>query len=110
MAKYKNRHRIPDNVPPGQKPTPCWFYFLTAHALIHGGCVWVVASLWLACIFDYDVALCGGVLFAAIETISHWLIDFAKCENVTGPHEDQILHGLVKVFLAAIISGFLKYA
>ena len=81
MAKYKNRHNIPENIPPGQKLTPCWGYWLSAHALEHGACVALVT---------------GSILLGLAETVSHWLIDFVKCESWIGVHADQILHVLCK--------------
>lgn len=85
MARLKNRHSKPANVPAGQKITPCWFYFLTSHALIHGGVVWLITQSWQ---------------FAFAETMAHWLIDFAKCENWTNPHTDQLCHVLCKIIWA----------
>ena len=78
MAKGKNRHRqAPDLVPEGQKPVAVWPYYLTAHALIHAGMVWwATGSIWLG----------------LTEFVLHWLIDYAKCENLTNPHGDQLLH------------------
>ena len=83
MATGKNRHRRPANLPPGQKYTPCWQYWLTAHALVHGG------TLFL---------LTGSFICGVMETVAHWIIDFMKCENWTNPHTDQLLHFLCKVF------------
>lgn len=81
MAKGKNRHN--KITPPAlQKYFPCWFYWLTAHALIHAGAVW---------------AITGSSTFAVIELVAHWIIDFVKCEGKTNPHEDQALHFLFKV-------------
>ena len=87
MAKGKNRNRVPDYVPKGQKPVACWLYWLTAHALIHGAAVWIVTSfIWLGC----------------AEIVAHWIIDFAKCENWTNPHVDQALHMLCKIVWVVI--------
>lgn len=89
MARMKNRHNKPDlsKIPPGQKITPCWFYFLTAHALIHGGIVWLLTGLWWLGIF---------------ETVMHWATDFAKCENLTDPHQDQLIHVIHKVLWTVV--------
>lgn len=82
MAKGKNRNKKPDYIPEGQKYVPCWPYWLTAHALIHGGIVYLITqTLW-----------CG-----IVETIAHWWIDFLKCENKTTPNEDQLYHFLFKI-------------
>lgn len=84
MAKGKNRNRPMDLsiVPPGQVYQPSWFYWLTAHALIHGA---AVAFLTQNC------------LYGMLETAAHWLIDFGKCDNWYGIHTDQALHVLCKV-------------
>lgn len=89
IAKGKNRNRPIDmaSVPPGQKPQRIWFYCLLSHALIHGGAVWL---------------LTGSVWLGAAETVVHWCIDFAKCENWTGIHSDQAMHAACKLIWAAL--------
>jgi len=79
MAKGKNRNRKIDltKIPPEQKVMTVWPYWLTSHALIHGGVVALITGIWWL-----------GLLEAGI----HWCIDFAKCENWTGIHTDQGLH------------------
>ena len=87
MAIEKNRH----STTPLQKSVP-WYYWLSAHALGHGGAVYVVTN-----------SLALGVL----ETAVHWLIDFAKCEEWTTIHIDQLLHVISKVaWCALIVFGF----
>lgn len=86
MARGKNRNRPPENIPPGQVPMAIWPYWLTSHALIHAGAVWLVT---------------GNMWLAAAELVVHWVIDFAKCENWTGIHTDQFLHVMCKVLWAA---------
>jgi len=81
MAKGKNRHNR-TTTPPGATCTLCWPYWLSSHALIHGGVVWAITS---------------NVYLGAAETVVHWLIDFAKCENRINVHEDQFLHIACKV-------------
>jgi len=76
MAKGKNRHRKTEP-PPGAKYQPTWMYWLLAHALIHGGAVWMAT---------------GSVGAAISETLAHAAIDFGKCENWYGIHTDQALH------------------
>ena len=88
MAKGKNRNVKPDYTRPGQKYTPCWFYWLTSHALIHGGLVAMVTlNVWL------------GIA----ETVLHWLIDFAKCKSKTNLHQDQLLHMLCKAVYILVL-------
>jgi len=89
MAKGKNRHNTV--VPPlGQKFVPCWQYWLTAHSLIHAG----------------GVSLITGSISAGIfEAVTHWIIDFIKCDNWTNPHIDQGLHLIVIILIAIIWSN-----
>ena len=61
---------------------PPWYYWLGAHALGHGGAVYLVTgNLWLG----------------LIETALHGLIDFSRCECKMSLHQDQALHVLCKV-------------
>ena len=82
MAKGKNRHAFQAVFPGGQKHVPCWPFWLSAHALIHAGIVWLVT---------------GRIECAIAELLLHWMIDFGKCDNWYGPHVDQALHVLCKV-------------
>lgn len=78
LAQLKNRNR--DNsgrIPLGQKPQRMWPYAMTAHAMMHGAAVWY---------------LTGNVWLFLAETAAHWLIDFGKCENWYGIHQDQSMH------------------
>lgn len=95
MASGKNRNKPIDmsKVPLGQKPIRVWWHYLTAHALIHSGAVWLVT---------------GMAWFALAEFVLHWVIDFAKCDNRTNPHQDQALHVACKVVYCIVIYGFLK--
>ena len=76
MAKGKNRHNK-TTPPPGAKYISCWPYWLSAHALIHGGAVFLVSE---------------SLLIGLVETAAHWLTDFAKCENWITVHQDQFIH------------------
>lgn len=87
MAKNKNRNVSPSYVPTGQTFTPTWFYVLSAHALIHGGLVYLIT---------------GNLVFGLVETVLHWTIDFFKCENIIGPHTDQITHIWWKIIYAGL--------
>lgn len=89
MAKNKNRNVSPSYVPKGQRFTQTWFYVLSAHALIHGGFVYLIT---------------GSLFLGLFETVSHWILDFLKCENITDPHIDQILHIGSKVVYAIAVS------
>ena len=88
MAKGKNRNCPPENIPPGQTPQRVWPYWLTSHALIHAGGVWLITQHW-------ELGLA--------ELVLHWGIDFAKCENWTGIHTDQFLHFCCKVLWVGIV-------
>lgn len=90
MSKNKNRNRKPDYVPEGQKYTPTWFYVLGAHALIHGGIVYVIT---------------GSIFLGVLESLVHGITDFVKCENWTNPHIDQAVHIGSKILWSVMESG-----
>ena len=69
---------------------PAWQYWLSAHALIHGGAVYLIT---------------GQLVYGLIETASHWLIDFAKCEGKISMHVDQVLHILLKLSYSLLIAS-----
>lgn len=73
---------------PLQQHVP-WYYWMTAHALMHGGAVALVT---------------GSVELGFAETVCHWLIDFAKCEKVFGIHADQALHVACKVAWLLVVA------
>jgi hypothetical protein len=85
MARGKNRNNPIDltRVPVGQKPVRLWSMWLTHHSMIHGGVVWLLTS---------------NVYLGMIEAISHWIIDFFKCDGKYSPNVDQSLHLIMKVF------------
>ena len=75
----------------GRKPEDyrkTWFYWLSAHSLIQGGLIMLVF---------------GNIWIALIEVISHFTIDFIKCENKITPHQDQTMHLVLKIIYAIII-------
>jgi len=75
MGAGKNRHNgIQQKM---GKHFPPWYYWLSAHALIHGGVVYYITDNWW---------------LGLIETVLHWIIDFAKCEGWINFHQDQALH------------------
>lgn len=75
-----------------QKQVP-WYYWLTAHALVHGGAVAFITH---------------SVGFGIAETICHWVIDFAKCESWTSIHVDQALHVLCKIAWVVLLLNGIK--
>jgi Protein of unknown function (DUF3307) len=84
IAKGKNRHAIPKSYDPKLHGPlmAVWPYYLTSHALIHGGMVYIATGSYIA-------GLC--------ETTAHWIIDFFKCEKWYGVHADQAFHIACKV-------------
>ncbi len=80
MSTGKNRNnRLREQYGEG---FPSWHYWLSAHALTHAGLVYVAS---------------GSALFAFIEAVSHWAIDYCKCERWINLHQDQAIHLLFKV-------------
>jgi hypothetical protein len=93
LAIRKNRH-IKSIDYTGDSPPQLWVYCLSAHSLVHAGTVWVIIGA---------LGLKSAALFAFIEFVLHWLIDFAKCEKWTNFHQDQALHAVSKLgYVAAI--------
>lgn len=80
MARGKNRHSEIHR----QKSAgfPKWYYWLGAHALLHGGMVYIIT---------------GSFVLGLIETLSHWSIDSAKSEGFINFHQDQALHISFKI-------------
>lgn len=62
-------------------PVP-WYYWLTSHALIHGGVVYLITQ---------------SIVCGIVEVMSHWWIDFLKCEGKINLREDQAYHLLFKI-------------
>ena len=68
---------------------PPWYYWLGAHALTHGGAVFLVTQSWPL-----------GVL----ETLLHAGIDHMKCEEHISFNQDQVLHLACKlVYLPFVV-------
>jgi hypothetical protein len=85
MSSGKNRHnRLHEQYGEGFPP---WYYWLSAHSLTHAGIVFIIT---------------GSFLFAVLESISHWLIDFGKCEKRYNLHVDQLLHISFKVLYCGL--------
>jgi hypothetical protein len=55
---------------------------MSAHCLIHAVTAWAITGCFLLCVIKF---------------ILHWIIDFAKCENLTTFNLDQALHYLCKI-------------
>lgn len=81
LARAKNRSAPLPGVP--------WWQALGAHAVMHGGAVWLVTgSLWLG----------------LAETIAHALIDDAKCSGRLTFDADQALHVACKLAWAGVFA------
>ena len=87
MAKGKCRHYISD-IAKGENTGPNWYYWLSAHALVHGGMIWFIT---------------GNPIFGLAEVILHWIADYAKCENWTNIHTDQLIHITCKIVYAFFV-------
>lgn len=82
LAKAKNRFAPLPGTP--------WYQALGAHAIMHGGAVWLVTGIWW---------------LGLLETIAHASIDDRKCAGRLSFNQDQTLHTICKllwVFLAAL--------
>lgn len=80
LARAKNRTAPIPGVP--------WWQALGAHAVIHGGAVWLVT---------------GNAGCALGEVFAHWIIDDAKCRGWIGYNTDQALHLVCKAWWAALV-------
>lgn len=89
MASAKSRHAtLYETASAG---FPGWYYWLAAHALVHGGLVYLISGNWV---------------LGLIETVLHTIIDFSKCEHWISLNVDQFLHILCKVvYVYAIYKG-----
>lgn len=88
------KHPAADAVP--------WYYWLTAHTLLHGATVAVVVR-WYG--YGEQVAIGLGLT----ETVIHWVIDYGKCSGWFGIHLDQFFHVLCKVAWVTLLGyGFVS--
>jgi Protein of unknown function (DUF3307) len=67
---------------------PPWYYWMSAHALTHGGAVFLITGLWQ---------------LGALETALHAAIDHAKCEGRITFDVDQGLHLACKLVYIAVL-------
>jgi hypothetical protein len=80
LSKAKN-HKLPI-------PGVPFYQALGAHALMHGGMVWVITGIWW---------------LGALETVAHAAIDYLKCDGKIGFNADQGLHAVCKAIWAVVI-------
>lgn len=73
IAKGKNHRKPLDDIP--------FFLPLAAHALIHAGIVWYITNSKICMLAEF---------------ISHFVIDFLKCDDKISFEQDQFLHFLMK--------------
>ncbi len=85
MSSGKNRNKSREQFDDG---FPQWYYWLSAHASAHGLIVYFIT---------------GSILFLVLEFLSHWMIDFIKCDKLINLHQDQALHILTKVAFALVV-------
>lgn len=74
LSKAKNRTAALPGVP--------WYQAMGAHAVIHGGFVYIIT---------------GSVTLGIFEVIAHFVIDNLKCEGEISFNLDQALHVACKV-------------
>ena len=77
---YANLYKVPN--------IPHWAYWLTAHAIIQGGFVYLIT---------------GNIFLGLVETALHWIIDWLKCEKITNIHIDQALHVFCKIMYSILL-------
>jgi hypothetical protein len=87
--------KCPDSENPVAKAVP-WYYWLTAHAVLHGAAVGAVVR-WFG--FGWD----GVAVLASAETVVHWCIDYGKCRRWYSIAVDQSLHVLCKLAWFSLI-------
>ena len=75
-----------------------WYYWLTAHAFLHGAAVGAVFR-WFG--FGWDIT----AAFSIAETVIHWIIDYGKCEKWFGIHADQGLHIACKLLWFGLVAS-----
>ena len=86
LSKAKNRAAPIPGVP--------WYQALGAHAVMHGGAVWLLTGMWW---------------LGALEAVAHAWIDDRKCTGRLTFNQDQALHLLCKFVwvLAVTLQGAL---
>ena len=88
MGLGKSRHKKPPYIPKGIREQTVWLYYLTAHAFINGGVVYLITQ---------------SQALGIAETIIHWIIDFCKTEGWINPHRDQMFHLLSKIVYCVVL-------
>jgi hypothetical protein len=91
MAVYKNRHHRSTEGLELNESFPAWYYWLSSHALIHAGIVYLITGNWL---------------FGLLELVLHWCTDYAKCEKWINFHQDQAIHIACKLAYVTLLWQF----
>lgn len=89
MAVHKNRHSESELFK--MNGFPNWFYWLSAHSIIHGAAVYIITQ---------------NMMLGLVEVVLHWIIDFCKCEKWFDIHIDQALHIICKAGYVYYLGGF----
>jgi len=87
MAIGKNRH-----LEKGCYRSVPWYYWMAAHALIHGGTTGLLS---------------GWIVLGVIETVIHFIVDCAKCDKVINVHVDQAIHVGCKAVYAYVAANLM---
>ena len=82
---------------PLQQAVP-WYYWMTAHALVHGLTVAVIVGWWTG---NKEL---GAISSESSSSSSTGCIDTLKCEGVTSIHTDQAMHIICKMAWAVMIA------
>lgn len=74
------REKNPNSTTSLQEVVP-WYWWMTAHVMMHAAAV---------------AAITGSLVFAIIELVVHFAVDYAKCRNWITLNTDQTCHLLTK--------------
>jgi hypothetical protein len=80
LSRAKNHKQPIPGVP--------FYQALGAHALMHGGAVWLLTGLWW---------------LGVIEIAMHSFIDYLKCDGRIGFNVDQSLHTACKILYVLVV-------
>lgn len=79
LSKAKSRFKPIPSVP--------WYQAMGAHAIMHGGAVWLITGVWW---------------LGLAEVVAHFTIDDGKCGRSIDFNTDQALHVTCKIAWAVI--------
>jgi len=86
LAKSKNRFLPVPGTP--------WYQAMAAHAIIHGGAVFLAT---------------GSLLLGVLETVAHAIIDDAKCAGRISYNVDQALHIGCKIIWIVLLFAIIRH-